>query len=145
MTATNVPHVDALVAFYETLSAASVARLPEFYAQDAAFKDPFNEVRGVDAIARIFRHMFIQVAEPRFVVTGRFTGDDGAMLLWEFYFRTHGPLAQALCLRGATHLRFDAAGHVILHRDYWDAAEELYAKLPVLGLFMRGLQRLARA
>jgi hypothetical protein len=145
MIPTNAQQIDALVAFYESLSATSVARLPEFYAEDAAFKDPFNEVRGVDAIVRIFRHMFVQVAEPRFVVTGRFTGDDGAMLLWEFYFRTHGPLAQALCLRGATHLRFDIAGRVILHRDYWDAAEELYAKLPVLGLLMRGLQLMARA
>ncbi|MGO1254794.1 MAG: nuclear transport factor 2 family protein, partial [Alcaligenes aquatilis] len=26
-------------------------------------------------------------------------------------------------------------------RDYWDAAEELYAKLPLLGLLMRWLRR----
>jgi len=48
-------------------------------------------------------------------------------------------------VRGATHLRFDAAGKVVLHRDYWDAAEELYAKLPLLGVLMRGLQRRGRA
>ena len=43
------------------------------------------------------------------------------------------------------HLRFDGAGRVTLHRDYWDAAEELYAKLPLLGCLMRGLARMARA
>jgi steroid delta-isomerase len=48
-------------------------------------------------------------------------------------------------VRGTSHLRFDAAGKVVLHRDYWDAAEELYAKLPVLGALMRGLQRMGRA
>jgi steroid delta-isomerase len=48
-------------------------------------------------------------------------------------------------VRGASHLRFDAAGKVVLHRDYWDAAEELYAKLPLIGCVMRGLQRMARA
>lgn len=140
-----IPDLSPLIRLYETLSPDSVDRLGDYYAADAAFKDPFNEVRGIDAIARIFRHMFVQVAAPRFVVTGRFTGEDGAMLLWEFHFRTRGPLGRSLCARGATHLRFDAAGKVTLHRDYWDAAEELYAKLPVLGCLMRGLQRLGRS
>jgi hypothetical protein len=30
-----------------------------------------------------------------------------------------------------------------MHRDYWDAAEELYEKLPVLGGLMRFLKRAA--
>ena len=139
------PSLDALIRFYETLDAQSVERLGDHYAAEARFKDPFNEVQGVEAIRRIFRHMFVQVADPRFVITARFAGDDGVMLLWEFHFRTRGALAQALCLRGATHLRFDDTDKVTLHRDYWDAAEELYAKLPLVGSLMRGLQRMARA
>jgi len=46
---------------------------------------------------------------------------------------------------GATHLSFDADGKVMRHRDYWDAAEELYARLPVLKWLMRGLARQAAA
>jgi hypothetical protein len=30
------------------------------------------------------------------------------------------------------------------HRDYWDAAEELYEKIPVLGGLMRWLKKRAR-
>ena len=63
--------LDALIGFYPGLSPQGVARFPEFYSADAYFKDPFNEVRGVAAIQRIFTHMFEQVGEPRFVVTGR--------------------------------------------------------------------------
>jgi steroid delta-isomerase len=44
-------------------------------------------------------------------------------------------------IRGASHLRFDADGKVVWHRDYWDAAEELYAKLPGIGWLMRTLGR----
>lgn len=136
----------ALIDWFEHLSPQTVDLVPQFYAANAEFKDPFNEVRGTDAIAHIFRHMFAQVDEPRFVVTGRFSGEDGVMLLWDFHFCSRGPLPpQAMTVRGTTHLRFDAAGKVILHRDYWDAAEELYAKLPLLGALMRGLQRRARA
>ena len=36
-------------------------------------------------------------------------------------------------------------GRVVAHRDYWDAAEELYEKLPVLGALMRLLKRRLRA
>ena len=141
--------LDELIAWFETLSPDNLHRVAELYAAEAEFKDPFNEVRGPAAIEHIFRHMFRQLDEPRFVVTSRFAGsppEGGAMLLWEFHFRTRAPLpARAMIARGATHLRFDDVGRVTLHRDYWDAAEELYAKLPLLGCLMRGLQRMARA
>lgn len=135
--------VDALTAFYEGLSAESVARFPEFYAEDAFFKDPFNEVRSVAAIQRIFAHMFRQVGEPRFVVHEQVVADNGAMLVWEMHFRLPGRRGQGQVqvIRGVSHLKFDGQGKVVWHRDYWDAAEELYAKLPVIGWLMRFLQR----
>jgi hypothetical protein len=67
------------------------------------------------------------------------------MLLWEFHFRTRGIGAQAMCIKGASHLRFDAAGRVVEHRDYWDAAGELYARLPLIGAPMRLLLRTGAA
>ena len=137
--------LDALIAWYENLRPETVAEAVRFYAGDAYFRDPFNEVRGVAAIERIFRHMFVQVDAPRFLVTSRFAGEDGAMLLWDFHFRTRGIGAQAMCITGASHLRFDAAGRVAEHRDYWDAAGELYARLPLIGAPMRLLLRLGAA
>jgi hypothetical protein len=44
---------------------------------------------------------------------------------------------------GASHIVFNAQGLVSLHRDYWDAAEELYEKLPIVGSVMRWLKRRA--
>ena len=139
------PQLQALIDFFETMTAESVGRLANHYTADARFKDPFNEVRGTDAIARIFHHMFVQVEAPRFVIGSQFHGEDGVMLLWDFHFRTRGVGSRELCVRGATHLRFDAAGKVTEHRDYWDAAEELYAKLPLIGGVMRAMQRAGRA
>jgi ketosteroid isomerase-like protein len=59
----------ALIRYFEELTPESLARFPEFYTEDAWFKDPFNEVRGVQAIQRVFAHMFERTVEPRFVVT----------------------------------------------------------------------------
>ena len=48
-------------------------------------------------------------------------------------------------VRGASHLVLNEQGLVTLHRDYWDAAEELYEKLPVGGGLMRWLKRRANS
>ena len=133
--------VARVVEFYETLSPDSLARIAEVYAADARFKDPFNEVRGLPAIEKVFRHMYEQVQEPRFRVSSRMEEGDEAWLAWEFEFRFRGwKEAELQCIRGATHLRFAADGRVATHRDYWDTGEELYARLPLLGTLMRWLR-----
>ena len=136
--------LERLVRFYENLSVASLAQLPALYAGDATFKDPFNEVRGIEPIAAIFLHMYDQVDEPRFVVHTRVLQGADAFLVWDFTFRMKRFRRTRQCIRGATHIRFDLAGLVAMHRDYWDAAEELYEKLPVLGGLMRWLKSAAR-
>ena len=132
-----------LVRFFETISPETLDQLPAIYAADARFKDPFNEVQGLAAISRIFTHMFGQVDAPRFVVTNRVLQGSQAFLTWDFLFRMKRFSSEQQCIRGATHIRFDVDGTVVLHRDYWDAAEELYEKLPVVGALMRFLKRAA--
>lgn len=136
------PRTQAVSAYFERLTPAELARLGEVYAPHASFKDPFNEVHGVDAIRAIFEHMYRALEAPRFVVTRAVSEGDDAFLTWDFHFVARGT---ALTVRGATHLRFAPDGRVAVHRDYWDAAEELYEKLPVLGALMRWLRRRAQS
>lgn len=135
-----------LIALYERLSPADLSRLGSHYAPDAHFKDPFNDVRGVPAIAQIFAHMFATLEQPRFVVTHHLVQGNQAFLGWELHFRMRRwRLGVDQCIHGATLVRFDPQGRVALHRDYWDAAEELYEKLPLLGPLMRWLRKAAAA
>ena len=135
-------NLDPLIRFFESITPESVSRFPEFYAENAWFKDPFNEVRGVGAIQRIFAHMFGQVDEPRFVVNEQVADANGAVLIWTFHYRSRGETKAAeQVMRGASHLKFDAEGKVAYHRDYWDTGEELYMKIPLLGALMRFLRR----
>jgi hypothetical protein len=138
------PRITRLKEFFETLTPATVARLDEFYVPEARFKDPFNEAKGVPAIRAIFDGMFRKVDRPRFVVTRSFGQGDEAFLAWDFVFCFKGDTEREQTVRGATLILFSPDGRVVLHRDYWDAAEELYEKLPVLGSLMRWLKRRAR-
>lgn len=138
--------VTRVVAFFENLTPASLASLPAFYAAHARFKDPFNDVRGLDAIVQIFAHMFETLDAPRFVVRERIVQGSQCFLSWEFHFRFRRfRQGQAQVILGGSHLVLDDAGRVVLHRDYWDAAEELYEKLPVVGGAMRWLKRRANS
>ena len=138
--------LEAVVQWFEHLTPASVQELSTYYAADARFKDPFNDVTGIPAIAAIFAHMFDALIAPRFVVTGRVAQGRQCFLTWEFRFgfRSFHQGREQVIL-GASHLVFDAAGKVQLHRDYWDAAEELYEKLPLVGGLMRWLKRRANS
>jgi ketosteroid isomerase-like protein len=135
--------VQEIVALFERFTAADLPRLAEFYAADARFKDPFNEVQGVPAIRRVYEHMFATLDRPRFVVRDVIVQGDQCFLTWEFHFRMRRLDRSEQLIRGGSHLRLAADGRIELHRDYWDAAEELYEKLPGLGALMRWLKRQA--
>jgi hypothetical protein len=133
-----------LAEYFEKLTPDSVAQLPDLYDGQARFKDPFNEVQGLPEIERIFRHMYVALDGPHFVITGQLVDGPQAFLTWEFRFRFKRFDTQTLqVVRGGSHIVFNDQGLVSLHRDYWDAAEELYEKLPVVGGLMRWLKKRA--
>jgi ketosteroid isomerase-like protein len=138
------PRVARVVEFFELLTPADVARIGEFYRDDARFKDPFNETQGIAAIEHVFAHMYVALIEPRFVVRDIVAEGDQCFLTWDFLFRfkRFSPTVEQ-CVRGGSHIVFGADGRIALHRDYWDAAEELYEKLPAVGALMRWLKRRA--
>ena len=138
--------VAGITRWFESLTPHSVEQLAAFYCADARFKDPFNEVRGVPAITRIFEHMFVALHEPRFTVTQQLVDGAQVFLVWEFRFRfKRFDTTTEQVVRGGSHLVLSADGLISDHRDYWDAAEELYEKLPVVGSFMRWLKQQANS
>ncbi len=138
------PDVRRIVALFEQLSPQNLPRLAEIYTPDARFKDPFNDVQGLPAIQHIFEHMFMALDGPRFAVRDAIVQGDQCFLSWDFSFRMKRFNRQVQVIHGGSHLQLSADGRILLHRDYWDAAEELYEKLPVLGALMRWLKGRAK-
>ncbi len=139
------PRVERIVDLFERFSRADLDTLDQFYRADASFKDPFNEVRGIDPIKAVYRHMFDSLDDPRFIVKDAVVQRDHCFLTWDFHFRMRRYRRDPQTVRGASHLHLDDQGRICMHRDYWDAAEEVYEKLPLLGGLMRWLKRRASA
>jgi steroid Delta-isomerase len=134
--------LNALAQFYRDLTLESLPRIREIYASNAYFKDPFNEVTDISGIERIFAHMFVQVKNPKFEIISQVSGaTNEAFIVWLFYWQASPSSAP---IRGSSHIKFDDNGQVVYHRDYWDAAEELYETFPVLGTLLRWLKKRLR-
>jgi hypothetical protein len=137
--------LDSLCDYFEGLGLDTLHELERYYATDTWFKDPFHEVTSVEAVRAILRHTFIKLPDARLRIGKRFSDTDHhGVILWEMSF-TMPVTRQPSCIKGASHIEFDGDGKVIAHRDYWDAAEELYGQLPVLKWLMRALARQAAA
>jgi ketosteroid isomerase-like protein len=124
--------------WYATLTLDTLPDIHLFYAPDASFKDPFNEVSGIPAIEQIFVHMFKTTEHPRFTFIDTIQQGNQAFLSWHFNFALKGKEYE---VKGGTHLYLNDAGLITMHRDYWDAAEELWQKLPFIGRLVRWLRK----
>ncbi|OHX21340.1 nuclear transport factor 2 family protein [Chromobacterium sphagni] len=133
----DFPALSALLDWYQALSPDNLGDIDRYSAPDARLKDPFNDVAGVRAIEAVFRHMFHRLAAPRFVVAA-LRQRNQAFVSRDFHFGLGG---RQYRIHGGSHLFFDDSGLVDRHRDYWDAAEELLQKLPLIGAPIAWLRR----
>lgn len=124
--------------WFESLSPESLATIDSVYDCRSSFRDPFNDVVGIDKIKAIYQHMFDALQTPRFKVTRIVEQGAESFMLWDFTFGLRG---KHYCITGCTHFVLDPdTKRVTVHRDYWDAAQELYEKLPLLGWLLRRLR-----
>lgn len=128
--------------YFESLTPETVASMGEFYTDDAYFRDPFNEVHTLRDIQRVFEKMYESLADAHFTILETVDGGATAMLVWnlDYRIRRYQPEVQRR-IHGVSHLRLAADGRVAYHRDYWDAAGELYEQLPVIGGALRWLKK----
>jgi steroid delta-isomerase len=131
------------VALFAALTQEDVQRFDGYFAPDARFKDPFNDVRGIAAIQRIFAHMFATVSAPVFHIQSVMESQQQAVIHWHFHCLLANEKDYAI--DGLSLVRFNAAGLVEEHLDYWDAAEQFYMRLPLIGSLLRLLAKRMRA
>jgi steroid delta-isomerase len=140
-TTTLNPRAAALAAWgaaWEGLRPGTIEELLALAAPDIRFRDPFQDVRGREALRGVLTHMFARVANPRFTVTDRAFGIEAGYLRWCFVWGASGEAGR---IEGMSEIHLDPAGLVTAHLDHWDSGSQLYATLPVLGPVIRLISR----
>ena len=129
----NSPQVQRLISYWQTLTPDTVAAIDKVYAEDAYFRDPFNEVRGLEKIRPLFHEMFVRVDDPRFTIIEAIEQENSVVLIWDFEFRIKRLDPTRLRrIRGASHIRFAADGRTggRLIRRYSEVSKGLDASSP---------------
>ncbi|MEK9673669.1 MAG: nuclear transport factor 2 family protein [Rhodospirillaceae bacterium] len=123
--------------FLEGLTPETLDSLPDFVTADVRFVDPFNDVRGVDAMAAVFRHMFESLGDVRFEVERLSFDGEVCLMVWRFSSTLRG---KPWTFEGTSVVRFDAAGRVVEQLDHWDAAANFYERLPIIGWLLERIR-----
>lgn len=134
----NADRADAYIRFCESMSVASLTQLPSLVTANVHFADPFNDVRGVEALTRVMAKNLHDLPELHFVVTNRAWHRDLCLMCWDFAARTRG--GRALQIAGMSELTF-AGDKVAEHIDHWDAGRQFYEQLPLVGAVLRMIRR----
>jgi len=139
------PQLQRYTDFFQQLNADNLSELDRVMTEDIHFVDPFNDVIGLDKVQKIFRHMYDSLENPEFRVThaaiaaGNAEADSAGategknkrgMIRWELHSLLN---SKPYRIFGMSELGFAADGRVNEHIDHWDASQQFYARLPVIG------------
>jgi hypothetical protein len=118
------------------------SRASRLYASDLHFSDALMLTRDRARVVKHFQGLVdagtaVQVDILQTLVSGA-----DVYLIWamraEFTPVRKPVISETI---GITHLRFDDAGRVVLHQDFWDTGLGFYQHIPVLGQVVKSINR----
>lgn len=134
------PDLQRYIDFFERLEPERLERLQEVMTEDVHFVDPFNDVTGLEKVRLIFEHMFRNLDVPQFSVTHAASVGDtrrSGLLRWELSATAKFGRRQVFRISGMSEVHLADDGRVREHIDHWDAGQQFYERIPVLGWLLR--------
>ena len=108
------------------------------YAEELYFNDTFVIIDNIDDLVKYMTHSASQVNETTVDILEVIQGKQDYYIRWtmkmDLTIKGKDILSRSI---GMSQLRFDEAGKVIFHQDFWDSSEAFYEQLPYLGYFIR--------
>jgi hypothetical protein len=117
--------LEEYVTWLERLTPRSIRLIEKIAAHGMAFSDPFNLVRGVDAVEAAFEKRLAAFGgSPKLTVTDRAFGRDNeaVYLRWTMTGTWRG---KPIAMNGIAELAFTLDGKIYSHIDHWDAGSVL--------------------
>lgn len=126
--------------FFETINETTpLSDYEVFFDENSKFKDPFHEVVGAEKIYLVFQKMYKNLDKPHFKVIEISESESYCYIRWifNFYFKNSSKLES---FEGVSRVVF-IGNKVESHIDYWDAAENLYEKLPLISSIIKFIKK----
>ena len=122
-------NLEDLKIWYANLKKSTLDQIENFYDVNVSFKDPFNEIKGIEKLRQIFDHMFENLENPHFVFIDTIENEREVFLTWDFFLKFN---EKEFKIHGSTHLKYNDKKRIYYHRDYWDVGEEVLLNVPIV-------------
>jgi hypothetical protein len=123
-----------------TAEGQPVLHAADLYADDLYFSDTLLTSEDKDQVVRHLEGMRTATQQLKVQVLDKQQTGADAYLVWKMT-ATFVPVRKTVTSHsvGVTHLRFNEAGEIVLHQDFWDASAGFYEHIPALGSIIRSI------
>lgn len=128
------------IAAVQNLSRDNLDEFFELTASDIEFRDPFNHTSGQLPMREIFEDMFEKLDDVSFEIREHVGDPERGLVFIYWVFRADNKLTGPMEFTGMSRVHVNAHGLVDSHLDFWDAASEIYEKVPVMGTVLRTMK-----
>lgn len=127
--------IGRLQEYYREITRPSVERLTkDVYANDAYLCDTLHIAHGADQIEAYFLQTSERVSSMHVTILDHSVSGGEVYTRWTMTIAAEKLAGgQPVTTFGTSHFRFNPAGKVILHQDFWDASAGFFEHLPGLG------------
>ena len=117
-------------------------RAGQLYASELHFSDALMMTRDHDRVVEHFQGLVDAGTTVQVEILQTLISEADVYLIWSMRAE-FTPVRQSVVSYtiGVTHLRFNEAGRVVLHQDFWDTGLGFYQHIPVLGRVVKSINR----
>ncbi|MGD8641127.1 MAG: nuclear transport factor 2 family protein [Gammaproteobacteria bacterium] len=126
---------------FTNLERSNIGLVDTLYDDNVTFIDPFHKIHGREKLRDYFNEMYQNVVSCDFQFRDTYINDGSAMITWNMLLN-HKTLArnEPIKIAGSSLIRFND-NKVYFHRDYFDAGQLVYERLPLLGPIIKFIKQ----
>lgn len=135
--------IDEFIDFLSNLGADNTAkRAAELYSENLYFSDALMVASSKAAVVKHFRDLVEGGAGVEVKMLDVLVQDTDVYLVW-LMTASFQPIRKTVTSKtiGVTHARFNTAGKVVLHQDFWDTGLGFYQHVPALGNVIKSINK----
>jgi SnoaL-like domain len=118
------------------------ANTAKVYASDAYLNDTLVTHHGPEEIKKYFINTADTMTQYQVTVDDTVSSGSDHYVRWTMVFTAPklngGKPVESV---GMSHIRFNSAGQVVMHQDFWDSGTNIYGQLPVLGGVIESIRK----
>jgi len=138
--ATSEQNVEQLFGtiFTDFKNGATEQNIRAVYAEEIYFNDTFKIIDNIDELVHYMSESANSVESTTVEILDVIHANQDYFVRWMMDIKVNiqGRDVHSRSI-GMTQLRFNEAGKVVFHQDFWDSSEAFYEHLPFLGRFVK--------